>query len=298
MTSAISAGGSKKVEMDKASFQFNFFKSEESEMESEAASGISERKELDSFEWIVPVETIEKIKTTADLESEQVLCLFKRKYSSILHDLKGSSESELTKITEDSDVIPNQYEGGLKTWECSIDLLHFLTEEHGPVASRVLEIGCGSGLPGIFCYNQFIQSNSLADRLFVFQDFNQNVLETVTLPNILLNAPDANLDHLKFIYGDWNGLIRKLPKKSFDLILTSETIYRTESYEILLKIFSHSLKTAPEARILLAAKDYYFGLGGSVNQFINVAVAKGWNVQVLKHFTEGVPRSILQLKRQ
>ena len=92
--------GSKKIEMDKASFQFNFFKSEESEMESEASSGISESKELKSFEWIVPVETIEKIKTTADLESEQVLCLLKKKYSSILHDLKGSSESELTKITE------------------------------------------------------------------------------------------------------------------------------------------------------------------------------------------------------
>ena len=267
-------------------------------MEREAASGISESKELESFEWIVPVETIEKIKTTADLESEQVLCLLKRKYSGILQDLKGSSESELTKITEDSDVIQNQYEGGLKTWECSIDLLHFLTEDHGPVASRVLEIGCGSGLPGIFCYKQFIQSNNLADGLFVFQDFNQNVLETVTLPNILLNSPNANLDHLKFVYGDWNGLIQKLPEKSFDLILTSETMYRAESYEILLKIFSHSLKTAQEARVLLAAKDYYFGLGGSVNQFINVAVAKGWNVQVLKHFSEGVPRSILQLKRQ
>jgi protein-histidine N-methyltransferase len=80
--------------------------------------------------------------------------------------------------------------------------------------------------------------------------------------------------------------------------LSSETIYRPESYEILLKIFSHSLKlSSPDSRVLLAAKDYYFGLGGSINQFINFSKLNGWNVQILKNFSEGVPRSIIQLKK-
>ena len=292
--------------MDKESFQFNFFKTSTQEPptdDNDSKYNKNINSQATSSEWIIPADLFEKLKNS-EMESELVdesIDLVKRKYSNILQDLKESSE--LSKMTEASDVVPNEYEGGLKTWECSIDLLRLLNEdEEGGegVRVRVLEIGCGSGLPGIFCYKQFLKScqDVTSDGLFVFQDFNQNVLETVTLPNILLNAAaETNLDNLKFIYGDWSGLASKLPEKSFDLILTSETIYRVESYEILLEIFSHSLKTSPEARVLLAAKDYYFGLGGSVNQFMNAAKSKGWNVKILKHFSEGVPRSILQLKR-
>lgn len=294
--------GSKKFKMDKEGFQFNFFKpaSQSDDDGFDAKTGCTDEHAA-TFEWIVPMDLVENLRTIESEPADDSVDLLKRKYSNILKDLQGSSSSELSAITQDSDVLPNKYEGGLKTWECSIDLLRFLNEEPEQLelGNKILEIGCGSGLPGIFCYKRFLRSNSASDGLFVFQDFNKTVLEAVTLPNILLNAPeDFNLKHLKFIYGDWNGLIGKLPGKCFDLILTSETIYRTESYGILLKIFSHSLKESDGARVLLAAKDYYFGLGGSVNQFINVAKSDGWNVQILKHFSEGVPRSILQLTRQ
>ena len=89
-----------------------------------------------------------------------------------------------------------------------------------------------------------------------------------------------------------------LSKYSFDLILTSETIYRPESYHNLLDIFSHALSLSRNARVLLAAKDYYFGLGGSTQQFSKYATANGWNVRILRHFDEGVPRSILELRRR
>ena len=287
--------------MDKDNFQFNFFKST-STRDSDKGTCTTQTGDVEAFafEWRVPDDLVEKLQKF-EVESEQVdesVDLFKKKYSNILKDLE--EESDLSRISVDSDVIPNQYEGGLKTWECSIDLLRLLNEEkQAEVRVRVLEIGCGSGLPGIFCYKKFLNSpeKSSKNGLFVFQDFNQNVLETVTLPNILINVPEADLKQLKFIYGDWKGLSGKLPEKSFDLILTSETIYRVESYEILLEVFSHSLKSTSEARVLLAAKDYYFGLGGSVSQFTNLAKSKGWSVKVLNYFSEGVPRSILELKR-
>ena len=45
------------------------------------------------------------------------------------------------------------YEGGFKVWECSRDLVAFLHETEGdalPKAPlRVLELGCGHGLPAI-----------------------------------------------------------------------------------------------------------------------------------------------------
>ena len=279
------------------SFQFNFFSKDNNRKEEEIEIQEEEEKEKDlkitNFtceEWKVPENSLKK-----ELESETVEGfpeLLKRKYSNILSELKGK---ELGEITELSDVIPNQYEGGLKTWECSIDLLNFLMEQVNLIKSQVssvLEVGCGSGLPGILCHK--IVSNP---KLFVFQDFNQNVLESVTLPNVLLNLKPSSMENFKFFYGDWKNFPEKLPENCFDLILSSETIYRSESYQMLLNIFSHALSNKKEARVLLAAKDYYFGLGGSVQQFIKFASLKGWNVNILRQFSEGVPRSILELTR-
>lgn len=275
------------------SFQFNFFS--KSNCTKEAEESKEKEKDLETAfltceEWKVPENSFKKEFETETVEGFPEL--LKRKYSNIISELK---DKELGQIAESSDLIPNQYEGGLKTWECSIDLLTFLMEQVDFIkshVSNVLEVGCGSGLPGILCHK------IVADpKLFVFQDFNQNVLESVTLPNVLLNLKPSSMENFKFFYGDWKYFPEKLPEKCFDLILTSETIYRSESYQILLNIFSHALSNKKEARVLLAAKDYYFGLGGSVQQFIKFASLKGWKVRILRQFYEGVPRSILELTR-
>jgi len=84
-----------------------------------------------------------------------------------------------------SDLIAGKYEGGLKIWECSVDLLKFLLNQKGGCNSlfsgkRVLELGCGVGLPGMLA--------AVSDAAFVtFQDFNDYVIEKVTAPSLLLN---------------------------------------------------------------------------------------------------------------
>ena len=72
-------------------------------------------------------------------------------------------------VDGESDLVPGQYEGGLKVWECSVDLLDFFLrspELHG--LSNVLELGCGSGLPGIAALMK-------GSRPVVFTDFNMDV---------------------------------------------------------------------------------------------------------------------------
>ncbi len=50
----------------------------------------------------------------------------------------------------DSDLVSGVYEGGLKIWECSLDLVHFIANNPALIENkRVLELGCGQGLPGI-----------------------------------------------------------------------------------------------------------------------------------------------------
>ena len=53
-----------------------------------------------------------------------------------------------------TDLVPGQYEGGLKIWECSEDLVSFLTQTRvaGLEGRRVLELGCGAALPGLLAF--------------------------------------------------------------------------------------------------------------------------------------------------
>eukprot|EP00249_Psilotum_nudum_P016423 c25817_g1_i5 orf=290-1420(-) len=92
--------------------------------------------------------------------------------------------------TGTADLIPGKYEGGLKLWECAIDLLNTLRQEiqDGHLSfrgKRVLELGCGHGLPGIFAC---LKGASLVH----FQDFNVEVLRSLTIPNV-----NSNLEHAR-----------------------------------------------------------------------------------------------------
>ena len=95
-------------------------------------------------------------------------------------------DTERVDVTHD--LIPGRYEGGLKIWECSIDLVnHFLrrTELH---SGSVLELGCGHGLPAIAALLK-------GCRPVVLSDFNDDV----SLPSQLY-CHSYLLRFLTFIY--------------------------------------------------------------------------------------------------
>ena len=119
-------------------------------------------------------------------------------------------------ISDDTtDLIPGVYEGGLKVWECSIDLCRFLAHiidnedldsEHcndsnavvnnalvrclGPSGST-MEIGCGHGLPGCLILRESIRRGFNCDKnksVVIFSDFNDFVLHHATIPNAQVNV--------------------------------------------------------------------------------------------------------------
>jgi len=50
----------------------------------------------------------------------------------------------------ESDLVSGVYEGGLKVWECSLDLVDFIAQNANDFKGKtVLELGCGQGLPGV-----------------------------------------------------------------------------------------------------------------------------------------------------
>lgn len=83
-----------------------------------------------------------------------------------------------------SDLISGVYEGGLKVWECTYDLLELIEKEGETFRGKsVLDLGCGGGLLGILALKRDA-------RQVCFQDYNGTVIEQLTVPNVLLNLQE------------------------------------------------------------------------------------------------------------
>nr|XP_016929114.1 histidine protein methyltransferase 1 homolog [Drosophila suzukii]XP_036671802.1 histidine protein methyltransferase 1 homolog [Drosophila suzukii] len=222
----------------------------------------------------------------------------------LLDDIKAQSDLQdldIRKSEENhSDLIAGVYEGGAKIWECTDDLLQYLSEKHEDSFwkdKRVLDLGCGSGLLGIYA----IKHGARVD----FQDYNKDVLEYITYPNILLNVDESLTDDEKLEFldkktslyaGDWSHFAQLTKEvEKYDLILTSETIYNIENQQKLLETFAGRLKS--DGIVLVAAKSHYFGVGGGLEQFsLKIKQGNVFQSESVWQADENLKRGILQLK--
>ncbi|KAI9831390.1 MAG: hypothetical protein M1826_003563 [Phylliscum demangeonii] len=94
-----------------------------------------------------------------------------------------------------NDIQKQMYEGGLKSWECSLDLVACLENDidtffpvmgKDDVRKQVYEIGCGTALPSL-CLFQHALKDCYKAVSFTLLDYNFDVLRLVTLPNLFLN---------------------------------------------------------------------------------------------------------------
>ncbi|KAJ0985586.1 hypothetical protein J5N97_003942 [Dioscorea zingiberensis] len=196
-----------------------------------------------------------------------------------------------------SDLVPGKYEGGLKLWEGSLDLVRTLWNEIqlGKLSvkeKRVLELGCGHGLPGIFAC---IYGASAIH----FQDFNSEVLKCLTIPNVNVNLESFHKKYtnakdqktilspeIRFFAGDWSEIHDVLfqkcdhddPRKDsglnstrgsyagYDIILMAETVYELSSLPNLYSLVKKCL-SYPHGVVYMSGKKHYFGVGGGTRQF-------------------------------
>ncbi|KAF2808258.1 uncharacterized protein BDZ99DRAFT_445556 [Mytilinidion resinicola] len=102
----------------------------------------------------------------------------------------GTDSAPLSGLDE-SDIKTNVYEGGFKSWECSIDLVKFLLDR-GPRkdlddlcrVDHVIELGCGTALPTLLLFHYALTAS--IPLYLTLADYNASVLRLVTLPNLLL----------------------------------------------------------------------------------------------------------------
>lgn len=115
----------------------------------------------------------------------------------------------------------------------------------------------------------------------------------------MLNFRDTKsetLQRCKFYAGDWSNFVDATKDDTkYDLILTSETIYNVNNYGKLLNVLKTKLKD--DGMALVAAKTYYFGVGGGCRDFERLIKEDGGlESEVVFVVSENVPREILKLK--
>jgi predicted nicotinamide N-methyase len=186
-----------------------------------------------------------------------------------------------------TDIIPGTYEGGLKVWECSLDLCRYIVKHRDTLKPTfAMELGCGHGLPLCLILRNGLQNSSRTKVLFA--DFNDFVLKDVTMANIMLNtegySSEKVAESVVLGAGDWlamsDQLLAKtqtattgtLPKNGrFDLILAAETTYTAEAAEETAVLLSKHLALGGIG--LVATKRYYFGCGGGSDALRSAAAA-------------------------
>jgi len=141
----------------------------------------------------------------------------------------------------------------------------------------------------------------------------------LTVTKELLDAFTASLDahkvRLCFFAGSWSSLREKLPyqgRPPYDIVLASETIYRTEALTAFLSVLRTATAKPMAAAAaaadatsqcdqevvrpplcLVAAKVLYFGVGGGVQGFVHVVEGEHGTVRTVWEHREGVGRIIM-----
>ncbi|KAI0175568.1 hypothetical protein GGR52DRAFT_318368 [Hypoxylon sp. FL1284] len=249
------------------------------------------------------------------------------------------------------DVKTGVYEGGFKSWESSVDLVKVLALSKAflgdtNLATRVIELGCGTGLPSLALFQWGLSlrgSDNNCGLSIALADYNPTVLQLVTLPNFILCwalhqraesqvvadafSSEGELDltpevvkgfqeflsdrkiSLSFFSGAWSAEFVDLVScdevsgtegglKRRTVILGAETIYSPFALVAFTKtIFSLLGKEKAQgnaAEALVGAKKLYFGVGGSLDDFVIKARELGADVQELREEAEGVRRGVVR----
>lgn len=223
--------------------------------------------------------------------------------------LKGATGVGSTTGTEHRDVIPGRYYGGLKVWSCAVLLAQHLTEhaaDYRPLltsAAAVMEVGCGQALPGLAAL-------CLGARRVVLQDYNAEVLDVCTRPNVAATmqanspapGPTTAAPQVRLAHGDWVDLAWAADgdgdggDAGCDVVLGADVTFDKEACDKLACALHRWLRPRTGTAII-ASKDYYFGTNGGYLEFSKSAEAYGLCVSLVQRVdtADKMPHVILRV---
>ncbi|GMM48503.1 protein-histidine N-methyltransferase [Pichia kluyveri] len=222
-------------------------------------------------------------------------------------DMSDNGNNSTNFLLSEDDLIKGIYEGGLKSWECASDLIEYLESFNIDNNNAIIEMGCGNAMPSIRIIERLINNQLNNNGLkIILSDYNYDVLRLVTIPNMILmlmkkidNETFIKLQEdevirdeeiviteslikwvkeylynnkisIDLISGGWgNEYVEIIENSTIEyknrLVLCSEGIYSNDTLPIVAGIVSKL--TNGQTDTFIAAKDVYFGVGGSIAVF-------------------------------
>lgn len=231
------------------------------------------------------------------------------------------------------DVKTGVYEGGFKSWECSVDLVRVLASRRQVgqgISNRLLEMGCGTALPSLALLQWALADDRSHGMELMLADYNPSVLKLVTVANLLLSwaysksssvwEDEGQLDitselvghfiqdigsrgiDIRLISGAWGeefvNLTSDGPRVNLQddlLVLAAETIYSPAALQSFAKTLMEIFQSC-DGFALVGAKKVYFGVGGSMEDFCAHVLAKGSVVRRIREEEVGVRREVVEVE--
>ncbi|KHJ33668.1 putative s-adenosylmethionine-dependent methyltransferase-like protein [Erysiphe necator] len=219
-----------------------------------------------------------------------------------------------------SDLVKVLYQGNLNQSMCS---------------RSVLELGCGTAFPSLFEFQRQLQqsqtSGTVGNLSIGLADYNPTVLRLVTLPNFILSwaqefrgmlkdEGELEIDEslvedfkcsikscqmtLSFFSGGWSPEFVRLVSENMDInvfyfiVVGAETIYSPfalKSFtEVILSLLMSSNGNNKFA--LVAAKTFYFGVGGTMEDFCEQVKIHNGAIRLICEERVGVARAVVEVR--
>jgi hypothetical protein len=203
-------------------------------------------------------------------------------------------------------LVSGEYEGGGALWECALDASTWIQRERERVelgtaeasphlalartaletGSTLLELGAGMGVPTLS-----VLLNNETRRLVLLADYNEEVLRDVTAPTVARNRANWRAAHdVRYLAGDWSGipdLLQTSEVPAPSLIIATDCLYSEETCASLARVLATLMVDTPGAVALVAAKQYYFGVGGGTFTFTKALAPHPLTVRVVERIEDG-----------
>lgn len=135
---------------------------------------------------------------------------------------------------------------GFRTWSSSVylaqrmlaDPSHFFATGKPTTATRVLELGSGTGLAGIAAYHALLQVPE--DAHLFLTDMDQATLDTLAM-NVRNNIIRNDKVRVEVTHLDW-ARVHECELKAFDTILGADLVYEPEHADLLYKVVEKLLE--------------------------------------------------------
>mmetsp|Transcript_12293 Transcript_12293/g.18859 ORF Transcript_12293/g.18859 Transcript_12293/m.18859 type:complete len:262 (+) Transcript_12293:60-845(+) len=172
-----------------------------------------------------------------------------------VHWHSGMSRSlRLSTVLEQSELAPlfaGAQWAGTRVWHAAIAMIDYLIDNHRDILnaqdSRLLELGCGLGVPGMVAHELFQTKAYLTDQESIMSQLKKNV--TTNFPS------SANIHALPLSWSEETSPL--LQETKFDIVINCDCVYEPlygKSWKLLIHVLNHALEQNPRAVVLISVE--------------------------------------------